>query len=242
MAHPLGLGLIEIYQADELSATINYQRLSHIRKIIDHILKLLRIDILPRRAENHGLATSLYEDVSVFVDYAKVACPHETVFGEEIGGSLRVLIIAYADIVSFGLDFSNHVLRILGVDADCREVHGLSAGAWDIFRIMFVCEKRAGLSHSVAYGIVEADSAEPVLDLRIEGGASHDELLDLASESGLDALAHLAQNQVADSWNMKEELDRLFAQLRDNSQLENLLHYERHRDEQIWVDLFKGGE
>ncbi len=137
--------------------------------------------------------------VAVGVEQTKVTCAEETVLGEGVGGSFRILVIAKADVVTLGLDLADYVLRIIGVNPHGGAVDRFSAGAGGIFSAPGVSQQRGRLGHSVADCVRKADLLEPFLDLRINRSAAHNELTYLAAERVDQAFTDLIEYDSVDS-------------------------------------------
>ena len=129
------------------------------------------------------------------------------------------------------------MLGIFGIDADGGAVHGLAAGARDVLGPVLIGKQRAGLGHAVAHEVRELDLPEDLLDLGIEGGAAHDELLHVAAEGLHEAVLDLLVDDLVDAGDLEEELHEGLVDGRLDLGLVDLLHHERHGDQQVRLDV-----
>lgn len=116
--------MVEVDEGHELACAVDDDGLDYIVLVVHDGLDLLRVDILAVRAENHALAAALDEDIAVSVNDSQVTGLQKTVSGEGGRGRFRILVITQTDVSSLRLDFADHVLRVIGVNAYRSAIHG----------------------------------------------------------------------------------------------------------------------
>ena len=132
------------------------------------------------------------------------------------------------------------MLRIIGVYARLDAVDHLAARTRNITRPVLVCKQRSGFRHAVAHRVVQADTLEPLLNLRIERGTAHDICAYLTAESRVKPRPHFVENDLVDSRNGSKHTDIPLAQHRLEGGLVDLLHHERHGAYHVRLHILHG--
>ena len=136
------------------------------------------------------------------------------------------------------LDLSRDILRVFGIDPHLHIQSRLSAGIQPRLVPMGISYDWGALRHSVSYGIWEPDAVEEFLDLRVEGGASEYDFLEIATERGNQLAAELLLHDLVQSRYLEEEL--VLVDERLELGLVDLLDDERHSDDDARLDFRKG--
>ena len=118
----------------------------------------------------------------------------------------------------------------------------LAAGAGDIEPPVGEGEQRSRLGHAITNAVREPHLPECLLDIGIEGCTTHDELLDVAAETGLELVHNCLVNDLLDSGDRGKKLHVPLVQDGLDGVVVNLFHHERDRDDNIRLDIRHGLE
>ena len=214
------------------------ERFDHVGDVVDDGFQLFRIDVLAAGAEDHALAAAAQVQVAVVVDHADVAGLEPVVVGEGGLGGLAVLVVAQEDVFAADLDLARLLVGVLGVDADLAARHRHAAGAAAGLPPLGVGDDRGALRHAVADGEGEVDLAHELLDLRVEGGAAEDHLLEAAAEGVDQAVADLLADHLVHDGDAHQRLVTVHHGL--DLGFVHLLEDQRHGDDHVGMDLGEG--
>ncbi len=175
--------IVRIDESHNLSVSVHYQTFRHERHVVEFSLDFLRIYILTRRCQNHGLGPAAQEQGAVRISCAHIAGMQPAILIKHCCGGFRILIISFHHVRAAHTYLSRDILRILRVYA------ALHIGERPTRRSRYevapgrVGNQRPALRHAVTDSEREPDSGKKILHLMIKGSTTHNHLLELAAKS-----------------------------------------------------------
>ena len=239
-SHCLSLFEVGEDETHEFVATLHDKTLAHHSHRVEFVLNLLGINVLPVGAEQHVLYASADEDVSVCRHGGEVAGVIPSFGIESLACGFLVLVVAEHDV---GASCHNLAGDILGVGTEYLHLHvayGSAARAGLEVVPVAIGDERGALGGSISGGDGEVDALEECLYLLIEGCTASHHLVGIAAK-GLhhhltDALLHL----LVDDGHVPQQSHFVVLYLREHHLADNLLHHERHGDDNGRMDVGKG--
>ncbi len=232
-------GLADIDECCELFAALDHYALLEDAVGGDGVFYLFGVDVLSVGAEKHVLFAAADEDVAVGIYGGEVAGVEPACFVDGFEGLLLVLVVAQHDVGAFGDDFARDVLRIGGEYLYLHAWHGLAAGAFLEDAPVFVADDGAALGHAVADGVGELDEVQEVFHFFVEGGASDDALVEVASEGIVQLVADGVVDGLPEQGDGGEEADVGLVKDGENFVSDYLLQDEGHDDDDDGLDVLE---
>ena len=226
-----------MHQCHELVVLLEYDALVHHRHGVELVFYLLWIDVLSVRAQQHVLASSSYEEVAFRVHRCQVACVEPSVFIDYGIRSLLVLVVALHHVDATANQFAGHVFRVIAQNLHLHVLHGSAAASCHIVVLMGEGDEWSGFGGSVAHGDRKAHADEEVLNLLVEWCATHNHLVRAIAKLAEHELANLLLDALVDDRHVHQEAGTVGLYMWEHFLSYNLIHHERHGEEDVWLNL-----
>ena len=228
------------YQCHQLAFALHNHRLYYARHVVQLILYLLRIDVLPRRTENHVLAASAQEEVTCCIQHAEVARAHPTILGEHCFRRLFVLVVAFHHVHALHLHLAFFMLRVFRIYADVA-LRKLSTARVEYETLPWrVRNQRSTLRHAITNAVAEVYVFQHLLYLFVQRRAADNQVAQLVAERCHQAVVHFLANHILDNRSVPQHLHHGLVNHREYFLLDNLLYHEGHRQNHVRVHLREG--
>ncbi len=239
MAHACILRLVTvgIDQSDEFLATLHHHTLDDIRHGVEFVLYFLRIDVLSVGTEEHILRSTFYIYVAILVEQTKVASVIPALIVEHLGRLLFILVIAKHHVDASCENLARDIQRVWTVDDDLLMLGSLAARSWFKLMPVLIADDRRTLRSTIAHGVRESYLVQEGVHILIEGSATHDDLIEVATESLIHLVANLRVDLVLEKWSRAQHLHQRTLHLREHLLLDDLFYDERHGDDNSWLHL-----
>ena len=211
--------------------------------LVDHshgvelILNLLWIDVLSVRPEQHVLASTSYEEMSVGTHRCQVAGMEPSIFINYGIGSLLVLVVALHHVDATANQFASHVFRVIAQYLHLHVLHGNTAATCHIIVLMGKGDERSGFRSTVTHGDREADADEEVLYLLVEWSATHNHLVRTLAELAQYKLANLLLDALVDDRHVHQQSGTVGLDMWEYFFSHDLIYHEWYGKDDVWLDF-----
>ena len=170
-------------EGDELSVALHHEGFLHAFDVVDHLLDLLRVDVLAGGTQDGVVQTALDVVMAGFVHGGDVVGMEPSFVIQDLEGTLGILVVAQHHVVAADDDFAFAVGGIHVVQPDIDLVGGDADGAEMLLLVHHdVAHERGGFGEAIADGVGELALDEELFHRRIQLGAADAEECELATE------------------------------------------------------------
>ena len=226
-----------MHQSHQFVIALDYDALVDHRHGVELVLNLFRIDVLTIRSQQHVLASSSYEEMSVGVHRCQVACMEPSVFIYYGICCLLVLVIALHHIDAAANQFTGYVLRVIAQNLYLHVLHGNTTASCHIVVLMGKGDKWSSLSGTISHCDRETYADEEVLYLLVERSTTHNNLARTFAKLSQYKLANLLLDALIDDRHVHQQSCTVGLDMWEYFLSYNLVYYKRHRIEDVWLDF-----
>ena len=224
-------------ECHELVVLLQYDALVDHCHRVELILNLLWIDVLSVRTEQHVLASTSYEEMSVGTHRCQVARVEPSIFINHGIGSLLVLVVALHHVDATANQFACYVFRVIAQYFHLHVLHGNAAASCHIVVLVGEGDEWSGFRSTVTHGDREADADEEVLYFLVEWSTTHNHLVRTLAKLAQYKLANFLLDALVDDRHVHQESGTVGLDMWEHFLSYNLIHHERHGEENVGLNL-----